>query len=47
LRRKLGEVLRRHGIEKVRRTTEEVWRALKDAEEAKKELANRCSPPPR
>ena len=35
LRRSLGVVLRRHGIEKVMRTTEEVWQARKDREEVR------------
>jgi hypothetical protein len=41
MRRKLSEVLRRHGIEKVRQTTEEVWQAI---EEARAREARRRSP---
>ena len=33
LRRSLRALLRRHGIEGVRRTTEEMWQALKDSED--------------
>jgi hypothetical protein len=39
LRRHLSVVLRRHGIEKVRRTTDEVWKKIEEAREAKRRLA--------
>jgi Domain of unknown function (DUF4326) len=39
LREHLSIVLRRHGIEKVRRTTDEVWQKIEEAREAKRRLA--------
>jgi Domain of unknown function (DUF4326) len=38
LREHLSIVLRRHGIEKVRHTTDEVWQAIEEAREAKRRL---------
>jgi hypothetical protein len=39
LRRHLSVVLRRHGIEKVKRTADEVWKKIQEAREAKRRLA--------